>query len=153
MTKQIESLATRAEPFTYAALRIVAGAMFSFHGAQKILGWYAAHPPPAFGSQIWLGGMIELVGGVLIALGLFTRAAAFLTSGTMAVAYIQFHWKFALADGQWIPTLNKGELALTFCFLFLFLAARGSGVFSLDHWRSARATSPARVIPTPSPNA
>ena len=138
MMKQLQKLASRAEPYAYVALRIVAGILFAFHGAQKILGWYAAHPPPAFGTQLWIGGIIELVGGTLIALGFFARAAAFLTSGTMAVAYTQFHWKFAIADGQWLPALNKGELALVFCFLFLFIAARGSGALSIDRLRLKR---------------
>lgn len=126
----LTTLATRAEPFAYAALRIVSGAMFSFHGMQKILGWHAEMQPPV-GSQIWIGGIIELVCGALIALGLFTRPAAFLASGTMAVAYIQFHWKFAVENGMWIPALNKGEPAVLYCFLFLFLAARGDGIMSL----------------------
>jgi putative oxidoreductase len=134
----LKSTAARAEPIVYALLRMVAGAMFAFHGVQKILGWHAARGTAAFGSQAWVGGMIELVGGVLIALGLLTRPAAFLASGTMAVAYIQFHWKLRLADGMWIPTLNKGELALLYSFVFLFIAARGAGALSLDRWRSRR---------------
>jgi putative oxidoreductase len=125
-TTQVRELARRSEPYLYAALRIVAGALFAFHGAQKILGWYGQFTPP-FGSQIWIGGIIELVGGALIALGLFTRPVAFLVSGQMAVAYIQFHWKFALAGGMWLPAINKGELAAIYCFLFLFIAAHGSG--------------------------
>jgi putative oxidoreductase len=125
-TTKIRDLALRAEPYVYATLRIVVGAMFAFHGAQKILGWHSQFTPP-FGSQLWVGGIIELVGGTLIALGLLTRPAAFLAAGQMAVAYFQFHWKFALAGGMWIPGINKGELAVIYCFLFLFIAARGSG--------------------------
>ena len=128
----IKSLAARAEPFIYAAMRIIAGAMLAFHGVQKVVGWQASGFVPAVGSQLWFGGMIELLGGALVALGLFTRPAAFLVSGTMAVAYIQFHWKFALAGAMWIPTLNRGELAAIYCFLFLFIAARGGGLASLD---------------------
>ena len=67
-----------------------------------------------------------------IALGLLTRCAAFLASGTMAVAYIQFHWKFAVAGAMWLPALNHGEMAVLYCFLFLFVAARGGGAASLD---------------------
>jgi putative oxidoreductase len=125
-TTKVRELALRAEPYLYATLRIVAGAMFAFHGAQKVLGVYSQFMPPV-GSQLWIGGLIELVAGPLIALGLLTRPAAFLVAGQMAVAYFQFHWKFALAGGMWLPGINKGELAVVYCFLFLFIAARGSG--------------------------
>ena len=125
-TTRISAFARQAEPYLYATLRIVAGALFAFHGAQKILGWYSQFSPPV-GSQIWIGGVIELVGGALIALGVLTRLAAFLTSGQMAVAYIQFHWKLAFAGGMWLPGINKGELAVIYCFVFLFIAAHGSG--------------------------
>ena len=122
----------RWEPVTYVALRIVAGALFSVHGMQKIFGWFSSKPTPAFGSQLWLGGWIELVAGVLIAVGLLTRPAAFLSAGTMAVAYTQFHWKLAFAGSQWLPAVNKGELAALYCFVFLFIAARGPGAAALD---------------------
>jgi putative oxidoreductase len=137
--------AARAEPLVYAALRMVAGALFAFHGTQKILGWYATNGSPAVGSQIWVGGWIELVGGALVAVGLATRGAAFLASGTMAVAYFQFHWKLAVADGHWLPGVNKGELAVVYCFLFLFVAARGGGLLSLDGWLARRG----RAAPAP----
>lgn len=123
---------TRLEAWTYAALRIVAGAAFSFHGMQKLFGWAAKNPTPAVGSQLWFGGIIELVCGLSIALGLFVRPAAFLASGTMAVAYLQFHWKLAFADYRWLPAINRGELALVYSFLFLFFATRGAGAASLD---------------------
>jgi putative oxidoreductase len=116
----------------YPLLRMVAGTMFACHGMQKILGWLTTSARPAIGSQMWIGGMIELVGGVLIALGLFTRAAAFLASGTMAVAYFQFHWKLQLGQGKWLPVINKGELAALYCFVFLYICARGPGATSLD---------------------
>jgi putative oxidoreductase len=122
----------RYEPFSYVALRVVAGLLFSVHGMQKILGWFTDKPGPPFGSQLWLGGWIELVAGLLIALGLFTRPAAFLAAGTMAVAYFQFHWKLALAGSSWMPAVNKGELAVIYCFVFLFIATRGSGPWALD---------------------
>jgi putative oxidoreductase len=131
---KIAAMAKRAEPLAYAALRIVSGALFAFHGAQKILGWHAEHTP-AVGSQLWLGGLIELVCGALIALGLLTRPAAFLASGTMAVAYMQFHWKFAFAGAMWLPAINHGELAVLYCFLFLYLAARGAGAVALGGGR------------------
>ena len=128
---------SRFEPAADAALRIVSGALFSFHGVQKIFGWVATKTPPAFGSQLWLGGVIELIGGVLIALGLFTRHAAFVCSGTMAVAYTQFHWKLAFAGSQWLPIVNKGELAVVYCFVFLYIWTQGAGVASLDKLRGS----------------
>lgn len=120
------------ESAAYTALRIVAGAMFSFHGMQKIFGVLSTAPLPTFGSQMWFGGIIELAGGALIALGLYARAAAFLASGTMAVAYFQFHWKLAFVGAKWIPAINHGELAVIYCFLFLCISARGAGPISLD---------------------
>jgi len=131
----IDNLARRLAPYAYALLRIVSGAMFAVHGAQKILGWPGGKAAVAFGSQMWVGGIIELLGGLLIAIGLFTRPAAFLASGTMAVAYLQFHWKLALADLMWLPSVNKGELAALYCFLFLYFAAEGSGPLAFDRRR------------------
>jgi putative oxidoreductase len=122
----------RIEAPSYAALRIVAGALFSVHGMQKLFGWFTTKAGPALGSQLWVGGLIELVAGILIAIGLYTRPAAFLASGTMAVAYFQFHWKFDLSGTQWMPIVNKGELAVLYCFLFLFIAAHGPGSAALD---------------------
>ena len=104
--------------------------MFTFHGVQKVLGILSEHQPE-IGSQIWIGGVIELLCGIAIALGLFTSWAAFLASGTMAVAYIQFHWKFEFG-AQFFPGTNKGELALLYSFLFLFIACKGAGIWSLD---------------------
>jgi putative oxidoreductase len=121
----------RLETATYAALRIIAGAMFTFHGTQKLFGVLATKAGPEVGSQMWVGGVIELVCGVLIAVGLFTRIAAFLASGMCAVAYIQFHWKGAL-DGNFFPIVNKGELAVLYSFVFLFFAVRGAGEVSID---------------------
>ncbi len=120
---------------TYALLRAASGLMFSFHGVQKLFGLLSPHQP-AVGSQLWIGGVIELTCGLAIALGLGTRWAAFLASGTMAVAYIQFHWRFALGPSL-LPTVNQGELALLYSVLFLFLSCRGSGAWSLDRARKA----------------
>ena len=117
----------------YAALRIVAGFMFSFHGAQKILGILSEFQPP-MGSQIWFGGLIELIGGGLVMVGFKTRWAAFLTSGTMAVAYFQFHWKFQFGQ-EFFPAINKGELAALYSFVFLLIACRGGGMWSLEKKR------------------
>jgi putative oxidoreductase len=129
------NIAARGEAPAYAILRVVSGALFTFHGIQKIFHVLSPFSPPV-GSQLWVGGVIELVGGLLIALGLFTRPAAFLACGTMAVAYFQFHWKLAIAEGQWLPAVNHGELAVVYCFLFLYVFARGAGAFSLDARRA-----------------
>jgi len=114
--------------------------MFSFHGMQKILGVLRPYPAPALGSQMWFGGMIELVAGLLIAVGLFTRGAAFVASGTMAVAYWQFH-VFGNAKvtgiGKFIPGVNDGTPAVLFCFLFLYFACKGAGKWSIDAKREA----------------
>ena len=114
----------------YALLRIVTGFIFSFHGAQKILGVLSEFQPAAW-SQLWFGGIIELVGGLMVLLGLQTRAAAFLCSGTMAVAYIQYHWKFQ-TGAQLFPAINKGELALLYSVVFFLIACRGGVKWSLD---------------------
>jgi putative oxidoreductase len=114
----------------YALMRVVAGFMFSFHGAQKILGVLSGFQPPV-GSQLWFGGIMELVCGLLIMVGFQTRWAAFLASGEMAVAYFQFHWKFQLGPA-FFPIVNKGELAVLYCFVFLFSAARGGRKWSVD---------------------
>ncbi|MFA5074355.1 MAG: DoxX family protein [Nitrospirota bacterium] len=119
----------RYEAHAYALLRIMAGFLFTFHGAQKILGVFATFQP-AIGSQMWFGGMIELLCGLAIMLGFQTRIAALLCSGEMAVAYFQFHWKFQLGP-EFFPTVNKGELAVLYCFVFLFIACRGAGIWSL----------------------
>lgn len=120
----------RHSEITYALMRVVTGLLFAVHGAQKLFGVLGGRKPP-IGSQLWIGAVIELVAGGLIALGLYTRSAAFLASGTMAVAYTQFHWKFAL-DRAFFPAINKGELALVYAFVFLFVAAKGAGAASLD---------------------
>jgi putative oxidoreductase len=124
--KQLEKFADHV----YAILRIVAGFMFSFHGAQKIFGVLSEFHPP-IGSQLWFGGIIELVGGLAVMLGLGTRLAALICSGEMAVAYFQFHWKFQMGP-QFFPTINKGELAVLYCFVFLLIACRGGIKWSLD---------------------
>lgn len=114
----------------YALLRIMSGWMFCFHGCQIILGIMSDFRPPAF-SQIWVGGIIELVGGAMIMLGWNTRWAAFICSGEMAVAYFQFHWKFQLGPA-FFPGINKGETAVLYCFIFLLLACRGGVKWALN---------------------
>lgn len=124
----------KLQNLSYVGLRIVAGALLSMHGAQKLFGLLATHPGPAMGSQMWFGGIIELVGGMLVAIGLFTRPAAFVLSGMMAVAYLQFHWKGAV-DSNLFPIANGGELAVVYCFVFLAILAHGPGTASLDNLR------------------
>ena len=114
----------------YAVLRIVSGLLFFHFGAMIILGWFGGMPggkPAAVMSQTWIGGMLELIGGLAMAAGLFTRPVAFILSGEMAVAYWQFH----APNGPW-PAQNQGTPAILFCFLFLYMAAQGGGCYSLD---------------------
>ncbi len=128
------------DPFTeyaYALLRLISGAMFTFHGVQKIFGMYTDHQPTV-GSQLWIGGLLELVCGTAIAIGLLTRLGAFLASGMMAVAYFQFHWKFQV-DSAFFPAVNHGELAVLYCFVFLLIACKGGGQWSIDTRRSQEA--------------
>jgi len=117
---------------SYAALRFMSGWMFAFHGAQKLFGVLAPAqmPPLTIGSQMWFGGVIEFFGGLMIAVGFQTRWAAFLCSGTMAVAYAQFHWKFQFNSG-FFPAVNQGEMAVLYCFIFLLIACQGGGKFAV----------------------
>jgi putative oxidoreductase len=114
--------------------RILIGINFATHGAQKLLGMFggtAGQMPPAL---LYTAGTIELVGGALIALGLFLGPAALIASGMMAVAYFMAH----APQGFW-PILNRGELAIAYCWLFLYLASKGPGAFSLDGLRRGSA--------------
>ncbi len=134
--------ADRVVPFSYFLLRLVAGLLFFQAGALIILGWFGGMPggagsPPPLLSQTGIGGLLELVGGIAIMLGLFTRPVAFILSGEMAVAYWQFH----APNGLW-PIVNHGEPAVLFCFLFLYMAARGGGDWSLDALMRRRAHLP-----------
>lgn len=129
----MERTISQYTPYLYALLRIVAGLLFAMHGSQKLFGVPGGSDPVALVSLMGFGGVVELVGGLLISLGLFTRLAAFLASGQMAVAYLMAH----LPQGP-VPLLNKGELALVYCFLFLFIVAQGAGIWSLDAQRQKR---------------
>jgi putative oxidoreductase len=116
---------------TFALLRIIAGLMFAMHGSQKLLGW-PPMPPGMAGPLpplMKVAGGIELVGGLLIAIGLFTGIAAFIASGEMAAAYFMGH----ASHGPFWPLENKGELAVLYCFVFLFIAAHGAGIWSIDN--------------------
>jgi putative oxidoreductase len=121
----------RAAEIAYFLLRVVAGVMFFQAGSMFVLGWFGGIPggaPPVM-SQIGIGKLLEFFGGAAIALGLFTRPVAFLLSGEMAVAYWQFH----APGGVW-PIVNHGEPAVLFCFIYLYMSARGGGDWSLDAW-------------------
>lgn len=110
----------------YALMRIIAGFLFLWHGSQKLLGYPPAGYDPPW-HILWIAGPIELVGGILIMIGLFTRLAAFLASGLMAFAYWMAH-----GPTPFLPILNDGELAALFCFVFLYIATRGAGMWSVD---------------------
>jgi putative oxidoreductase len=111
---------------TYALLRIVSGFLFIWHGTQKLINFPADFPYP-LNPLMYAAGTIEMIGGALVMIGLLTRPAAFICSGTMAVAYWMVH-----GMNNFFPILNGGELAALFCFAFLFIAARGPGIWSLD---------------------
>ena len=113
-------------PYTYALLRIVAGLLFVSHGGQKIFGWFGGQPVP-LGSLFGLAGIIEIVLGLFITIGLLTHYAAFIASGEMAVAYFIGHFPKSF----W-PLDNGGEPAVLFCFIFLFIATHGAGIWSVD---------------------
>jgi putative oxidoreductase len=116
--------------YAYFLMRVVTGIMFAFHGTQKLFGIFSAVQPPV-GSQLWIGGIIELVGGLAVMLGFQTRLAAFLCSGMMLVAYVQFHWKFQFGP-EFFPAINKGELAALYCVVFFLIACRGGIKWCLD---------------------
>lgn len=120
----------RFAPEAYAVLRIVSGLLLACHGAQKLFGVFRSPGEPMgpvqYLSLMGLAGVLELVGGLLVALGLASGTAAFVLSGLMAVAYFKVHFP----QGFW-PIRNHGELAVVYCFLFLYLAAHGPGKWSV----------------------
>lgn len=128
------ALLSRVEGPAYALLRIVSGLLFLFHGLQKLFGMYGGKVMPLM-SQAGLAGVIELTAGVMIMIGLFTSIAAVIASGEMAAAYFIAH----APRGFW-PIENGGELAVLYCFIFLFIAARGSGIWSVDWLRGGSRT-------------
>jgi len=119
-------------PYFLALLRVVSGLLFLEHGTQKILHFPVSDFHPPIFSLLGAAGILELVGGVLIILGLFTRPAAFILSGQMAFAYFMMH-----APNSFFPALNGGDAAILFCFIFLFMVFAGPGKFSLDGKRKA----------------
>ena len=124
----MNSLNRFADP-VYCIMRLIIGVLFACHGAQKVLGWFAkpgqaASPPDML---MTAGGWLELICGLLIAIGLLTRVSAFLASGMMAVAYFMAH-----ANGGFFPIVNRGELAVVYTWLFLFIFFYGPGRWSVD---------------------
>ena len=116
-------------PQLYAVMRVIVGLLFSLHGMQKLFGWFGGvegEPVPIL-SVLGLAGILEFFGGLLVALGFLAGTVAFILSGQMAVAYFNAHFPL----GFW-PIVNVGELAVLYCFVFLYMASRGSGVWSID---------------------
>lgn len=121
----------------YAVMRIFVGLMFMAHGLQKIFGLFGGVPEGAPAFIVYGAGGIELVTGALIAIGLLTAPAAFLASGTMAAAYFMGHVMSPQNPTHNIlPIVNRGELAVVYCWLFLFMAAKGAGIWSVDAARA-----------------
>ena len=129
----MERVLGRFSPQLYAVMRIVVGLLFACHGAQKLFGVLggrvAIHSPLGLGA-----GLIEFVAGILVALGFYGRGAAFLASGEMGVAYFM-----ACASRSFWPIINGGEMAVLYCFVFLYIFFHGSGSWSLDSLRRDRA--------------
>lgn len=132
----MDTILGKYAPYFYALLRIVSGILFAMHGSQKLLGIPGGKEPMQLASMMGFAGVVELVGGLLIAIGLLTSLAAFIASGEMAVAYFMAH-----APQGPLPVLNHGEPAVLFCFLFLYIAAQGlaSGVWMPSEERAAAA--------------
>jgi putative oxidoreductase len=119
-----------------ALLRIVTALLFLQHALIKLFGFPPGGQPglQPVGNLLWIGGVIELVTSILLLIGLWSRLAAFIAAGEMAVAYFMFH-----APGGFYPVLNMGELAVLYCFVFLYFAAAGPGAWSVDGARSRNA--------------
>lgn len=120
-------LETRWAPWVLSIFRIVSALIFMAHGTQKLLGFPAREMAPAFASLPWIAGVLELVGGALLAVGLFTRPVAFVLSGLMAAAYFIAH-----APQSFFPVLNGGDAAILYCFVFLYIVFAGPGPLSID---------------------
>ena len=122
---------SRWQPQLLALLRVVTGLLFLEHATQKFFAFPTPFPVNPLPPMLMAAGVIELITGVLVTLGLFTRLAAFVAAGEMAVGYFMMH----MPQGFW-PAANKGEAAILFCFIFLYLAAAGPGAWSVDAART-----------------
>lgn len=127
----MSALLARYDAQFYAVLRIVVGFLFLWHGSEKLFGFPGSPPDGMPAAMLYVAGAIEFVGGLLVMVGLLTRGAAFLSSGLMAAAYWIAHGLNAP-----LPIQNHGELAVLYCFLFLFISAHGAGIWSIDAGRS-----------------
>lgn len=114
-------------PYVLSVLRFISGFLMLFHGSQKLFNYPPKEGFTAAAGLMLVGGILEFAGGILLAVGLFTRWTAFIMSGLMAVAYFGWH-----ASGGFLPIVNKGELAVLYCFVYLFLFFAGGGALSLD---------------------
>ena len=131
----MEKILARFAPYAYALMRIVVGLLFICHGGQKVFGWFGGMggQPAPLTSMFGVAGVIELILGFLITIGFLTGYAAFIASGEMAVAYFIGHYPKSV----W-PLENEGEPAVLFCFIFLYIATQGAGIWSVDGESSVR---------------
>lgn len=121
---------SRYQPYALGALRIIAALLFIEHGTQKLFGFPASQMEGSLPGHLLVAACLELIGGTLVLIGLFTRPVAFVLSGLMAFAYFMAH-----APKSFFPALNGGDAAILFCFVFLYLVTAGPGAFALDKRR------------------
>ena len=125
------------ENIGFALLRVVLAFLYWSHGPKWLFGWFGGRPPIADMTRFQVAGTLEIVCGILIAIGLFTSWAAFIASGEMAVAYYIAH----VPRGSWLPIMNGGEITVALCFGFLYIAMRGAGPYSIDGLLASRRRS------------
>ena len=152
MASRFAEFSARLQPVGHNALRIVAGLAFMTHGGSKVFGWFGAEnasaplfPISGFFGHVWpvgMAGLLEFVGGLLLALGLLTQPVAFLVCGEMAVTYFWRHYQFGERSLWWWG--NRGELPMLYCFIWLYIWTAGAGSFSLDAWLKRRKRNAAR---------